>query len=146
MPTWLKNLRFRWRFWPSRLTWLRRRHLRLGRQGEAAACRMLENAGLEVLCRNYRQGRSEIDIVARDGSVLCFIEVKTRRNRPGIRPAAAIDAGKRRRILRGARQYLRAISSPRHELRFDIIEVWVGRGRVQELRHWKDSFRENAAR
>lgn len=142
MLIWPKIRHLRGLFWPSRLVWLRRRHLRLGRQGENAACRMLENSGLEVLCRNYRYARTEIDIVARDGAVLCFIEVKTRRSKLGVRPAEAVDAGKRRRILHGARQYLHAIASPGLELRFDIIEVIVHRGRLQELRHWKDCFRE----
>ncbi|NLF94176.1 MAG: YraN family protein [Oligosphaeraceae bacterium] len=146
MLIWAKILQLRDRLWPSRLAWLRRRHLRLGRQGENAACRMLENAGVEVLCRNYRHGRAEIDIVARDGPVLCFIEVKTRRSRPGVRPAEAVDAGKRRRILWCARHYLHAIAAPGLERRFDIIEVTVHNRRLQEIRHWKDCFRETAAR
>ncbi len=138
-----QNIRWLWQhFWPSPLQRLKRRHLRLGRQGEDAACRMLENAGVELLCRNYRHGKDEIDIVAREGAVLCFVEVKTRRYKPGIHPAAAIDAEKRRHILHGARQYLRAIASPPLALRFDIIEVIVRNGRLYELRHWKDTFRE----
>ncbi len=142
MLIWPKILQLRDRLWPSRQAWLRRRHLRLGRQGENAACRMLENAGVEVLCRNYRHGRAEIDIVARDGAVLCFIEVKTRRSKPGVRPAEAVDAGKRQRILWCARRYLQAIDAPGLERRFDIIEVTFNNWRLQDLRHWKDCFRE----
>lgn len=132
-----RHLRQSWR-WP----YLRRAHLRLGRRGERAARRWLENSGYEILCRNYRAGRDEIDLVAREDCCLCFIEVKTRRYKPDIRPADAVDAGKRHHILRGARRYLREIGSPDLQLRFDIIEV-VSKGRqITEVRHIKDAFRQ----
>ena len=63
-------LRKRWR-WQR----LRRAHLRLGRRGERAAARLLENTGSEILCRNYRAGRDEIDLVVRENCILCFVEV-----------------------------------------------------------------------
>ena len=53
-------------------------HLRKGARGEQAACRYLENKGWSILARNWRVGRDELDIVARDGDVLVVVEVKTR--------------------------------------------------------------------
>jgi putative endonuclease len=124
---------WRWRF-------LRRAHLRLGRLGERAAARLLENSGCEILCRNYRAGRDEIDLVVRENCLLCFVEVKTRRYRPGIRPADAVDAEKRRHILRGAKRYLREIGSPELQLRFDIVEVITEGYKIQQVRHTKNAF------
>ncbi len=120
---------------------LRRAHLRLGRRGERAAGRLLENSGCEILCRNYRAGRDEIDLVVRENCVLCFVEVKTRRYKPGIRPAEAVDAEKRRHIIRGARRYLREIGSPELPIRFDIIEVITEGYRICEIRQQKNAFR-----
>ena len=131
-----RQLRQRWR-WRR----LRRAHLRLGRRGERAAARLLENTGGEILCRNYRSGRDEIDLVARENCILCFVEVKTRRFKPGIRPAEAVDAEKRRHILRGARRYLREIGSPELPIRFDIIEVITQGYRIHEIRQMKNAFR-----
>ena len=130
-------LRKRWR-WQR----LRRAHLRLGRRGERAAARLLENTGSEILCRNYRAGRDEIDLVVRENCILCFVEVKTRRYKPGIRPAEAVDAAKRRHIMRGARRYLREIGSPELSVRFDIIEVITQGYRIHEIRQMKNAFRQ----
>jgi len=127
--------RWRWRF-------LRRAHLRLGRFGERAAARLLENSGCEILCRNYRAGRDEIDLVVRENCLLCFVEVKTRRYKPGVRPAEAVDAEKRRHILRGARRYLREIGSPELQLRFDIVEVITKKRHILEVRHTRNAFRQ----
>ena len=52
-------------------------HLRLGRCGEDAARSELERLGMKILCANYRHGRGEIDLIARDGEVLAFVEVKS---------------------------------------------------------------------
>ncbi len=121
---------------------LRQTHLRLGRRGERTAARLLENTGCEILCRNYRAGRDEIDLVARENCILCFVEVKTRRYKPGIRPAEAVDAEKRRHIMRGARRYLREIGSPELPIRFDIIEVITQGYRIREIRQMKNAFRK----
>jgi len=133
----IRQLRQRWR-WGR----LRRAHLRLGRRGERAAARLLSNTGCEILCRNYRAGRDEIDLVVRENCVLCFVEVKTRRFKPGIRPAEAVDAEKRRHIMRGARRYLREIGSPELPVRFDIIEVITQGYRIREIRQQKNAFQK----
>lgn len=124
------------------LRWLRRRHLRLGRRGENAAVRLLLNLGYDILCRNCRWRNSEIDIVARDGLTLCFVEVKTRRrkNQEELWPAEAIDRAKRRTLNRAARKYWRDLGRPRIACRFDVIEVIVRRGRIDTIRHLPAAF------
>ena len=63
----------------------------IGRQGEEAAAVFLERAGYDILARNFRTPRGEIDIVASKGRMLAFVEVKTRRTQRFGRPAAAVD-------------------------------------------------------
>ena len=71
----------------------------IGRQGEEAAAVFLERAGDEILARNFRTSRGEIDIVASKGRMLAFVEVKTRRTQRFGRPAAAVDYRKQQKII-----------------------------------------------
>lgn len=115
-------------------------HLQRGALGEKAARRYLERAGLKFLAANYRTPRGELDLVFRDGDCLVFVEVKTRSSEDWTRPAAAVDAGKRRRLTRAALWYLRRIGHPQVKVRFDIVEVLLKEGAVQEVRHLPNSF------
>ncbi len=118
----------------------RARHLRLGARGEDMACRALQEIGLDILCRNYRVTSGEIDIVARDGCTLCFIEVKTRHQRPFSRPADAVNNRKRQRLIRAAQQYLRGIGQPPLHYTFGIVEVIFSSWRLSEIRYWPAVF------
>lgn len=127
------RLRIRWRV---RLP----EHLRRGRLGERAARRHLRRAGLKFLAANFRSLRGEIDLVFRDGDCLVFVEVKTRSSEDWTRPAAAVDADKRRRLSLAALDYLRLLGHPRVRVRFDIVEVLLAGGRVREVRHLPNVF------
>ena len=74
----------------------------LGRRGEDFAHRYLRSAGMTVLARNYRPGggEAEVDIIARDGDIVVFVEVKSRRSADYGSPDRQIDEGKRKNILR----------------------------------------------
>jgi len=117
-------------------------HLRLGRRGERVAVRMLRELGIDVLVRNYVCTQGEIDIVARDGDTLCFVEVKTRRRALHARPADAVGRAKRGRIMSAAHRYLREIGSPRIVYRFDIAEVLLDGYRLTDVRYWRNAFTE----
>ena len=119
---------------------LRSAHLRLGKRGEDLAYRLLINLGMEVLQRNYLGKTGEIDIVARDGSILCFIEVKTRRRSARSRPADAVTKEKQKRIIRTAKSYLRQIGNPGIIYRFDIVELVVNGHKPIEGRYWPNEF------
>ncbi|HOG51034.1 MAG TPA: YraN family protein [Lentisphaeria bacterium] len=138
----------RWRLTPGR-RFARRRaaHLRLGRRGELVASRILAELGMDILCRNYRCSHGEVDIVARDGAVLCFVEVKTRQASrwPG-RPADAVDRSKRLRLARTARQYLRRLTEPDIAHRFDIVEVVYAGRNLAKVTHLPDAFPETSGR
>ena len=82
-------------------------HIRLGREGEEAAVRHLRGQGYKILRRNFRAPHGgEVDIVCRHGNELVFVEVKTRSAENFGRPFEAVDAKKRRLIIRGAMKWL----------------------------------------
>ena len=79
-------------------------HLRHGELGERAAKRQLKRQGLKFLTANFRTPRGEIDLIFRDAGCLVFVEVKTRSSEEWVRPAAAVNAERRRRLTRVAQQ------------------------------------------
>ena len=115
-------------------------HLRRGVAGERAAESHLRTLGLKFLVRNFRSDRGEIDLVFRDGDCLAFVEVKTRAPGGWTRPAAAVDARKRRLLSQTALDYLQAIKNPPIKIRFDIVEVLMEGEQVIEVRHLPNSF------
>lgn len=115
-------------------------HLRRGRLGERAAQRHLRRAGLKFLTANFRTKRGEIDLIFRDADCLVFVEVKTRSSEDWTRPAAAVDAGKRRRLSKAALDYLRLLGNPQVKIRFDVVEVLLADGAVREVRHLPNTF------
>lgn len=132
----------------DKLAALRRRppsgpaHLATGRQGEEDAYFHLRQLGYVMVARNYRvpQARGEIDLIAWDGDVLCFIEVKTRTTRD-VKPAeAAVDAAKRHDLAVVARHYLRRISGD-PAFRFDVVSVYRQPGApAPEVTLFKNAF------
>jgi putative endonuclease len=115
-------------------------HLRRGRVGELAAKRHLQRAGLKFLTANFKSRRGEIDLVFRDDDCLAFVEVKTRSSEDWVRPAAAVNARKRRLLTQTALDYLRLLKNPPVKIRFDIVEVLLSDGDVCEVRHLPNTF------
>jgi len=95
---------------------------------------------MKFLAANFRSARGEIDLVFRDDDCLVFVEVKTRSSEDWTRPAAAVDARKRRLLSLTALDYLRLIRNPQVKIRFDIVEVLLADGTVREVRHLPNSF------
>ncbi|MFD7135363.1 YraN family protein [Streptomyces sp. NPDC059894] len=97
----------------------------LGRYGEELAARRLAKAGMTVLERNWRSGRTgEIDIVARDGDVLVVCEVKTRRDGGFQHPMAAVTPAKARRLRGLAERWIQAHGgAPPGGVRIDLVGV-----------------------
>lgn len=116
-------------------------HLKRGRLGERAARGALRRAGLKVLTTNFRSSRGEVDLVCRHGDCLVFVEVKTRSREDWTRPAAAVDADKRRRLSQVALDYLRLLNNPPVKIRFDVVEVLLDAdGHVAQVRHLPNTF------
>lgn len=115
-------------------------HLRYGQLGERAAKRQLKRQGLKFLTANFRSPRGEIDLVFRERDCLVFVEVKTRSSEEWERPAAAVDAERRKRLTQAGLDYLRLLRNPMVKVRFDIVEVLLGAGAVMKVRHLPNSF------
>src|SRR6185503_4000288 len=115
-------------------------HLRHGQTGEQAARRHLRRLGFKFLAANFRSSRGEIDLVFRDADCLVFVEVKTRSSEDWIRPAAAVNARKRRLLSLTALDYLKLLKNPQVKIRFDIVEVLLRNGEVREVRHLPNAF------
>jgi putative endonuclease len=95
----------------------------LGKIGEDLACRELEVRGYAILARRYRRRAGELDIIARDGPTVVFVEVKARGGREFGDAVEAVTSLKRRRMTRVALEYL-----VRHRLthcpcRFDVVSI-----------------------
>src|SRR5712664_2126921 len=132
------------KFWQRMTSWWGRGerplHLRHGELGERAAKKHLRRGGLKFLTANFRSPRGEMDLIFRDGDCLVFVEVKTRSSEEWVRPAAAVNAERRRRLTRTALDYLRLLRNPPVKIRFDIVEVLLESGVVHEVRHLPNSF------
>jgi putative endonuclease len=111
-----------------------------GRRAEILGCRYLRRQGYLLLASPYRASRGEIDIVARDGEFLVFVEVKARRRDP--HPEDAVNPRKQKRIVAAAREYRsqnrRLAGAP---YRFDVLAVVVPSGGKPEFTLYKDAFR-----
>ena len=115
-------------------------HLRRGVLGERAAKKFLKQRGLKFLAANFRCPRGEIDLIFRDGDCLVFAEVKARSSEEWSRPAAAVNAERRRRLSRCGLDYLQLLKNPAVKIRFDIVEVLLSGGEVREIRHLPNTF------
>ncbi|MHB1021330.1 MAG: YraN family protein [Acidobacteriaceae bacterium] len=105
-----------------------RDHLRVGKQGEEAAFFHLQREGYTMVARNWRSHklRGDLDLVGWQDGFLCFVEVKTRRQRDSIAAEFAVDEEKRRMLRRMARAYLRRYEDrDRIPVRFDVISVYL---------------------
>jgi putative endonuclease len=100
----------------------------LGKHGEDLACRELERRGYAILARRYRRRVGEIDIVARDGATIVFVEVKAREDHAFGAGSDAVTAWKRRRMLHVALDYLMAHRLTNCPCRFDVVSIHFDSG------------------
>jgi putative endonuclease len=116
----------------------------LGRRGEDVAHRYLRAAGFRILARNYRPGAdSEVDIIARDGDIVVFVEVKSRSSAEYGTPDRAIDGEKRKHIIRAARSYATKAGIEWNQVRFDTVSVVFTE--PPSIVHQQDAFFEGRA-
>ncbi len=111
-----------------------------GALGERFAAAYLKKVGYKIIEKNYKNKLGEIDLIARDGGEIVFIEVKTRASDPYLGGAAAVDRKKQSHILRTAAIYLQQVQDL--QPRFDILELELDRstGRLTDLNHIKNAF------
>ena len=115
---------------------------RTGLWGEREAEAHLKAQGYKILARRMRVGpRDEIDLVARSGAALVFIEIKTRAGENFGRPLAAVDRNKQHRLARAALRYLKRLKHQPASFRFDVVEVIGNRNDSKPvIRHIENAF------
>jgi putative endonuclease len=120
-----------------------RYRVRLGKSGEDLACDELRRRGYAIVARRHRCRGGELDIIARDGSTLVFVEVKTR---DGVRfgtGAEAVTAPKRRRIARLAREYVVRHRLTDRACRFDVVAIRLD-GNAPVIEVYQNAFDADA--
>ncbi len=118
-------------------------HLLTGIDGERAAFFYLRRKGYSVVARRWSAGNlpGDIDLVAWDGPMLCFVEVKTRTARDMTPAEVAVDAHKRNILRRLARRYVRQVARETPpQARFDVISVYLVPGKEREVQHFENAF------
>ena len=111
-----------------------------GNDGEDFACAYIQEQGMKVIARNYRFGREEIDIIAQDGDIIAFVEVKARQSEAKGRPEEAVTRQKRRSIIYAATGYLKKNNLLESRIRFDVAAI-CGR----EIKYIKAAFDSTGA-
>jgi putative endonuclease len=110
-----------------------------GSSGEKAAAEYLRSKGFAILETNYRAEGCELDIIAREGDTIVFVEVKTRAGTSYGFPEEAVGAVKQENIGRAAEAYL-LTHRLENEIRFDVISVVTPKNKAPEIHHFPDAF------
>ncbi len=114
-------------------------HNDLGAKGENLAANYLHANGYEVLKRNYRYGRAEVDIVVRKDGILIFVEVKTRSSSQWGDPEDFVSPKKVELFLDAAFHFMQEMEYE-GEIRFDILSIIISKHSGVEIKHLKDAF------
>lgn len=110
---------------------------RLGGFGERVAAHRLESLGMQVIDRNVRVGRAEIDLVARDGEETVVVEVRTRRGAAGL-AAESLTPAKLRRLWHAAMGYAESNGIDPERVRVDVVAVELdGTGTARNVEHFR---------
>jgi putative endonuclease len=131
MQKWLEKFQTLFKQTPS--------HDALGERGENVAAKYLRTQGYKILARNFRCAVGEVDIIARDGKALVFVEVKTRMYDDPT-PEEQVNATKQHQITKAAKFYLGRFGTPQPPARFDIVAVVWPSGQPPIIRHEADAF------
>jgi putative endonuclease len=118
---------------------LTKERLDLGKEGELLALRRLEELGYRCIARNYRCALGEVDLVARDGDTLVFVEIKTRKGKGLGYAKQAVTERKKRQISKVALAYMKENHCCDVRSRFDVVAVRTGWGH-EEIEVVKNAF------
>ena len=108
-----------------------RESLDLGKLGEELAVRKIKSLGYKRITRNYRCPLGEVDLIAKDGDCLVFIEIKTRKGKSLGYVKEAIDKRKKRQLSKVALAYMKSMNCCDVESRFDVVAVSLKEGKEQ---------------
>lgn len=114
------------------------KHIEVGFLGEDLAKEFLENKQYQILETNWRFGQIELDLIAMDGDILVFVEVKTRSSNVIAEPYMSVHRKKMRRIVRAASEYAIQIGH-NWEVRFDVLSIVLSTN-PPSIQHIEDAF------
>lgn len=112
----------------------------IGRFGEDTASKYLEESGYTILDRNFKCRSGEIDIIARDGNYIVFIEVKTRSGSFYGTPGEAVNELKQHKIIKVSETYIMKRKLFNYDFRFDVIEIVIDKAKNASIKLIKDAF------
>ncbi len=130
-------MNFSWRFWRKTAPGP------IGKRGEKLAAKHLKRAGYRILERNVTLGRFEIDIIAREGDTIAFVEVKTRRSNAFLEPEVNVTPTKQQHIRRAAAIYIDRQNDPTMYYRFDIVSIVLPDEGKPRVTIFRDAFGAN---
>ena len=113
--------------------------IELGKFGEELALRRIKRLGYKKIVRNFRCPFGEVDIIARDGDTLVFMEIKTRKGRSIDYAKEAVNERKKRQISKVALAYMKSMDCSDVRARFDVVAISLGRGKP-EIEVIKNAF------
>jgi putative endonuclease len=113
----------------------------LGNAGEREAARFLRRSGYRIIARRYRTPAGELDLVARDGDWIVFVEVKTRRSNDAGQPFEAVDRRKQEQLTKLALAFLKRRGWLERRARFDVVSIlWPEGSGLPEITHFRNAF------
>lgn len=112
-----------------------------GAFGENLAAEFLTKKGFEILARNFRCGKNEIDLIVKKDNVISFVEVKTRRGLEFGHAAEAVTRAKQKELAKAAECYLRKLQTHADLYRFDVIAITMMSGEAPDILFIEDAFR-----
>lgn len=117
---------------------MKQSHRDKGKEGEEIACNYLQKNGFEIIERNYHHGHAEVDIIAKDGNEIVFVEVKARKSLEYGDPEFAINKKKISQIKKVALAYLIENNLEESECRIDAVTLIIEKDREPVLNHYKN--------
>lgn len=120
-----------------RVGWLRKL---FGDRGERTAARFLRKQGYRILARQVRNSFGEIDLIALDGDVIVFVEVKTRSTLSAGLPVEAVDHRKQQQITRTALAWMKRRRLLDQQGRFDVVAILWQSGNPPQIQHYRNAF------
>ena len=114
-----------------------------GNYYEQKTAEKMKREGYEILDVNYYAKGAELDIIARKGEILVFVEVKARKKSTGLSPFGAVDRKKQKKIIMGAKQYIFEKNLYKNYVRFDVAGVFPDANGSEKIEIIKDAFQES---
>ncbi len=123
----------------NRIEFMDRYQQKLGKKGEDRAEEYLKTHGLIILARHYRYGHKEIDLIAKDGDTIVFVEVKTGRSKKFGDPEGWVSPKKRKNLIETALYFIQNENVAGCDFRFDVLAISYEKGK-EVIRHLKNAF------